>query len=82
MNAIGYLDKINGTNFMEGYMPKWKTFIADKPNHSIQVDGFEKQIDPQGLTDLLEFLTFKGKFLPLPMNKAATAISTKGLFQY
>jgi hypothetical protein len=45
MNAIGYLDRINGTNFMEGYMFKWQTFVADKPNHSIYVDFFEKQID-------------------------------------
>ena len=29
---------------------------------------------------MLEFLTDKGRFLPLPLEKAATAISTKGLF--
>ena len=43
-------------------------------------EGFEKQIDAQGFTDLLEFLSDKGRFLPLPLGKAATAISTKGLF--
>ena len=47
---------------------------------SVMPEGFEKQIDPQGFTDLLEFLTDKGRFLPLPLQKAATAISTKGLF--
>jgi hypothetical protein len=43
-------------------------------------DGFEKQIDRQGFTDLLEFLTSRGKYLPLPMTKVATAVSTKPLF--
>jgi hypothetical protein len=47
---------------------------------SVMPDGFEKQIDEQGFTDLLEFLTLKGKYLPLPLSKVATAISTKGLF--
>ncbi|MAI71376.1 MAG: glycosyl hydrolase [Rhodopirellula sp.] len=47
---------------------------------SVMPEGFEKQIDPQGFTDLLEFLTDKGRFLPLPIEKAATAISTKSLF--
>ena len=30
--------------------------------------------------DLLEFLTDKGSYLPLPLGKSATAVSTKGLF--
>lgn len=47
---------------------------------SVMPEGFEKQIDPAGLTDLLEFLTQKGKFLPLPLDKAATVVSTKGMF--
>lgn len=47
---------------------------------SVMPEGFEKNIDEQGFTDLLEFLTAKGKYLPLPLDKAATAISTKGLF--
>ena len=45
MSAIGYLDRINGTNDLEGYMSQWRDFIADKPNHSIEVDWFEKQIN-------------------------------------
>ena len=47
---------------------------------SVMPEGFEKQIDAQGFTDLLEFLTDKGQYLPLPLSKAVTAISTKGLF--
>ncbi len=47
---------------------------------SVMPEGFEKQIDRQGLIDLLEFLTSRGKYLPLPLREAATAISTKSLF--
>lgn len=47
---------------------------------SVMPEGFEKQIDNQGFIDLLEFLTDKGQYLPLPIDKVATAISTKGLF--
>jgi hypothetical protein len=43
-------------------------------------DGFEKQISRKELTDLLEFLTKRGKYLPLPLDKAASAISTRGMF--
>ncbi|WP_153555743.1 PVC-type heme-binding CxxCH protein [Roseimaritima sediminicola] len=47
---------------------------------SVMPEGFEKQISQQELADLLEFLTDKGRFVPLPLDRAATAISTKGLF--
>src|SRR5262249_1624291 len=43
-------------------------------------DGFEKLLKPQELTDLLEFLTKRGKYLPLPLDRVATAVSTKGMF--
>ena len=33
-------------------------------NKSVMPDGFEKQIDRQQMTDLLEFLTAKGQYLP------------------
>jgi uncharacterized protein len=33
---------------------------------SLMPDGFEKQITEDGMRDLLEFLTQRGKFLPLP----------------
>lgn len=49
-------------------------------NKSLMPEGFEKQMTPKELTDLLEFLTKRGKYLPLPLDKAATAVSTKGMF--
>jgi putative heme-binding domain-containing protein len=47
---------------------------------SLMPDGFEKQISKKELTDLLEFLTQRGKYLTLPLEKAATALSTRGMF--
>jgi hypothetical protein len=50
------------------------------PNSLMPV-GFEKQIRPQGLANLLAFLTAKGKYVPLPLDKVVTASSTKGMFR-
>ena len=47
---------------------------------SLMPDGFEKQVKRQDLSDLLEFMTKKGKYLPLTLDKVATAVSTKGMF--
>jgi putative membrane-bound dehydrogenase-like protein len=47
---------------------------------SLMPDGFEKQISRKDLTDLLEFLTQRGKYLTLPLDKAATIVSTRGMF--
>jgi putative heme-binding domain-containing protein len=47
---------------------------------SLMPEGFEKQMNEQELTDLLEFLTRRGKFLPLPLDKVATVVSTQGMF--
>ncbi|MCY2936319.1 MAG: ThuA domain-containing protein [Planctomycetota bacterium] len=47
---------------------------------SLMPEGFEKTLSEKDLTDLLEFLTQKGRWLPLSIDKIATAISTKGLF--
>ena len=47
---------------------------------SVMPEGFEKQIARNEFTDLLELLTAKGRFVPMPLDKFATAISTKGLF--
>lgn len=47
---------------------------------SLMPEGFEKQITPEELTNLLEFLTARGKYLPIPLDKAATIVSTKGMF--
>ena len=43
-------------------------------------EGFEKQVTPRRLADLLEFLTQRGKYLPLPLDKVATIVSTRGMF--
>ncbi|MEE3031786.1 MAG: c-type cytochrome, partial [Planctomycetota bacterium] len=47
---------------------------------SVMPEGFEKQISEKELSNLLEFLTDKGPFLPISLDRYATAISTKGLF--
>ena len=47
---------------------------------SLMPEGFEKQINKKDLTDLLEFLTQRGKYLPLPLTKVATVVTTKGMF--
>ncbi len=49
------------------------------PNSLMPV-GFEKQIKPDGFADLLAFLTARGRFVPLSLEKVATAVSTKGMF--
>src|SRR5437868_3477942 len=43
-------------------------------------DGFEKTLKQAELIDLLEFLTARGKFVPLALDKAATIVSTRGMF--
>ncbi len=47
---------------------------------SLMPEGFEKVMKPQELADLLEFLSQKGKYVPLPLDKVATVVSTKGMF--
>jgi hypothetical protein len=47
---------------------------------SLMPDGFEKQVPAEAIANLLEFLTKRGKFLPLPLGKAATIVSTRGMF--
>ncbi len=49
-------------------------------NKSIMPEGFEKQLKPQQFADLLAFLTQRGRFLPLPLQKVATTVSTRGMF--
>lgn len=46
---------------------------------SMMPEGFEK-LPEKDLVDLLEFLTTPGKYLPLPLAKAATIASTGPLF--
>ncbi len=47
---------------------------------SLMPDGFEKQLKQDELIDLLEFLTARGKFVPIALDKAATIVSTQGMF--
>jgi putative membrane-bound dehydrogenase-like protein len=47
---------------------------------SIMPEGFEKQLTRADLVDLLEFLAARGKYLPLPLERAATIVSTRGMF--
>lgn len=49
-------------------------------NKSLMPEGFEEQLKEADMTNLLEFLTSKGRFVPLPLASVATAVSTKGLF--
>jgi putative heme-binding domain-containing protein len=49
------------------------------PNSLMPV-GLEKQIGPRGFADLLAFLTQRGRFVPLSLEKVATAVSTRGMF--
>jgi putative membrane-bound dehydrogenase-like protein len=53
-------------------------FVAS--NKSLMPDGFEKQLTTEELANLLEFLTQRGQYLPLPLGKIATAVSTQGMF--
>jgi putative heme-binding domain-containing protein len=47
---------------------------------SLMPEGFEKEVSPQDLANLLEFLTQKGKYVPLPLEKAANVVTTRGMF--
>jgi len=48
---------------------------------SLMPEGFEKQLSREQLTDVLEFLTQRLKFVPLDMRRAATITSVSGMFQ-
>jgi putative heme-binding domain-containing protein len=47
---------------------------------SLMPEGFEKQIPPESLADLLEYLTQRGKYMPLDLRKVATIDSSHGMF--
>ena len=46
---------------------------------SMMPEGYEK-LPAEELTSLLDYLTAREKFLPLPLQKVATAVSTRGMF--
>lgn len=47
---------------------------------SLMPEGFEKQVKPDQIVNLLEFLTKRGQFTPLDLSRAATVVSTQGMF--
>jgi putative membrane-bound dehydrogenase-like protein len=47
---------------------------------SLMPEGFEKQVKQEEIRDLLEYLTQRGRYVPIPLDKAATVVSTKGMF--
>ena len=47
---------------------------------SLMPEGFESQMTREEMSDLLEFLTSKGKYLPLSIETVATVSSGRGLF--
>ena len=47
---------------------------------SLMPDGFEKQVSRDDIRNLLEFLTQRGRFVPLPLSKVATFVSTRPMF--
>lgn len=51
-----------------------------RSNLSLMPEGFEKDIKEPELVNLLEFLTKRGKFLPLDFSKAATIASDRSMF--
>jgi putative heme-binding domain-containing protein len=47
---------------------------------SLMPEGFEKQVSEIEMRDLLEFLTQRGRYVPVDLTKAATASSDRGMF--
>lgn len=47
---------------------------------SVMPEGFEKTIPRTDFVNLMEFLTAKGRWVPLDLRKVATAVSTKSMF--
>lgn len=47
---------------------------------SLMPEGFEKQVTPEDITNLLEFLTQRGQYTPLDLRKVATVVTTRPMF--
>lgn len=47
---------------------------------SLMPEGFEGQMSRDDMKDLLEFLTSKGKYVPLSIDSIATTITSQGMF--
>lgn len=61
-------------------LPKDEIASLVETDKSLMPEGFEKVMSTQELIDLLEFLTLKGKYVPLPLDRVATVVSTKDMF--
>ncbi|WP_197439950.1 PVC-type heme-binding CxxCH protein [Calycomorphotria hydatis] len=53
-------------------------FITSR--QSLMPEGFEKNMKPEEIRDVLEFLTTKGKYLPLDLRKVCTTSTYKDMF--
>jgi uncharacterized protein len=53
-------------------------FAASKK--SLMPEGFEKQVPPEGVADLLAFLTKRGKYTPIDLRPVTTVVTTRGMF--
>ncbi len=49
-------------------------------SRSMMPEGFEKQMSPDDTRDLLEFLTTRGKYVPLPLHRVANVVTTRSMF--
>jgi hypothetical protein len=49
-------------------------------SRSMMPDGFEKQMTRDDIGDLLQFLTTRGRYQPLPLHRAANVVTTKSMF--
>ncbi len=47
---------------------------------SLMPEGFEQQLKPEQIVDLLAFLTQQRRFVPIPIRRAATIVTTQGMF--
>jgi len=47
---------------------------------SLMPEGFESQMTREEMRDLLEFLTSKGKYVPLSIASVASVVTTRGMF--
>src|SRR5205823_8564003 len=86
-NYTGLLSGESGTalEILDAERKKQTTLKGDideyqQSQKSLMPDGFEKQVSRKDLTDLLEYLTQRGTYLPLPLTKVATVVSTRGMF--
>lgn len=61
-------------------IPRDEITDLKESSKSIMPEGFEKQMTVDEMTNLLEFLTHKGRYVQVPLDKVATLTSAKGMF--